>query len=138
MRSHEKALVQCRSSDSYAVLREAELLGHVDRVWTLQASLGRLVTGSRDVLRHIDPAAVTPDDDWPADAMGPREARVLDAVPVRRPVPLARIARTAGLVESDVLAALGVLEAEGLIERMEAGWRRGSRASAGPPRTMGG
>lgn len=97
-----------------------------------------LVTGSRDVLRHVDPAAVTPDDDWSADAVGPREARVLDAVPVRRPVALARIARTAGLVESDVLAALGLLEAEGLIERMEAGWRRGSRASADPPRTMGG
>lgn len=97
-----------------------------------------LVTGSRDVLRHVDPAAVTPNDDWSADAVGPREARVLDAVPVRRPAALARIARTAGLVESDVQAALGLLEAEGLIERMEAGWRRGSRASAGPPRTMGG
>ena len=95
-----------------------------------------LVTGSRDVLRHVDPAAVAAVDDWSADSIGPREARVLDAVPLRRPVGLARIARTAGLVEPDVLAALGLLEAEGMVERVETGWRRGSTTSEGAPRTM--
>lgn len=98
-----------------------------------------LVTGSRDVLRHVDPGAVPPDEDWSADSLSPREARVLDAVPLRRAAPLVRIARTAGLVESDVQAALGLLEAEGLVEHVQAGWqRRGSTATKRPPRTMDG
>lgn len=97
-----------------------------------------LVTGSRDVLRHVDPAASTPEEDWSADSLGPREARVLDAVPLRRAAPLSRISSTAGLVEPDVLAALGVLEAEGLVERADSGWRRGSATCERRPRTMGG
>lgn len=40
------SLIPYTSSDSYAVLKEAEFMGHSDRVWTLQASLGRLVTGT--------------------------------------------------------------------------------------------
>lgn len=48
VRHYGKSLIPCTSSDSYAVLKEAEFMGHSDRIWTLQASLGRLVTGSRD------------------------------------------------------------------------------------------
>lgn len=97
-----------------------------------------LVTGSRDVLRHVDPMAVEPDDDWRDDILGQREARVLDAVPLRRPAPVSRISSTAGLVEADVLAALGVLEAEGFVERAPSGWRRGSAPREPSPRTMDG
>ena len=97
-----------------------------------------LVTSSRDVLRHLDPAAVEADDHWSSDGLAPREARVLDAVPMRRPAPLHRIAATAGIVETDVLAALGLLEAERLIVREGEGWRRGSTASTARQPTMEG
>lgn len=49
------------SSDPYAVLKEAELQGHTDRIWTLQASQGRVVTGlsslrdmSREAQRYVN------------------------------------------------------------------------------------
>lgn len=42
-----QSLIPYTSADSYAVLKETELMGHSDRIWTLQASLGRLVTGRR-------------------------------------------------------------------------------------------
>jgi len=86
-----------------------------------------LVTSSREVLRHLDPALVPEDEDWSRDSLAPREARVLDAVPLRRPAPLHRIAATAGLVDVDVMAALGLLEADALVVREVGGWRRGSQ-----------
>ena len=45
---HKDSLIPSTSTDSYAILKEAEFIGHNGRVWTLQASLGKLVTGSRD------------------------------------------------------------------------------------------
>ncbi len=45
---HKDSLIPSTSADSYAILKEAEFVGHSGRVWSLQASLGRLVTGSRD------------------------------------------------------------------------------------------
>jgi hypothetical protein len=50
VRHYGKSLIPCTSSDSYAVLKEAEFMGHSDRIWTLQASLGRLVTGALPTL----------------------------------------------------------------------------------------
>lgn len=49
--------------------------------------------------------------------------RVLDAVPARRSAGPAGIALAAGLALPDVLAALGRLAADGLVERTDAGWR---------------
>ena len=53
-----------------------------------------------------------------------REARVLDALPRRRGVPLERLSVTAGLGPADVLTSLGILEARGLAQRTDGGWRR--------------
>lgn len=95
-----------------------------------------LVCGVRDVLRHVDPQGVEPEALWTDGALGVREARVLDAVPVRRAVAAERIAATAGIAAHDALAALGLLEADGLVRRESTGWRRGSRPRDVPRRTM--
>ena len=59
-----------------------------------------------------------------ADLLSPREARVLDAVPLRRAAELSSLSRVAGIAPADVLAALGILEASGLIRRSAEGWQR--------------
>lgn len=60
----------------------------------------------------------------PATSLSPREARVLDAVPMRRAAPLASLARVAGIAPTDVLVALGILEASGRVRRLPEGWVR--------------
>ncbi|MGI9195981.1 MAG: DNA-processing protein DprA [Candidatus Nanopelagicales bacterium] len=87
----------------------------------LRAPGVELVTSSAEVLAHLGHGTVT---GLRAEGLEPREARVLDAVPVRRPAPVSSIARTAGLVIDEVQAALGILEAEGLVSRGEGGWAR--------------
>jgi DNA-binding IclR family transcriptional regulator len=47
---------------------------------------------------------------------------VLDAVPVQRPVPLERVATTAGMRVDAVNAALAALAVHGLVEQSEGGW----------------
>ncbi|MGV8967588.1 MAG: DNA-processing protein DprA [Cellulomonas sp.] len=54
--------------------------------------------------------------------------RVLEALPVVRPAPPGSIARVAGLSVTEVLAALGVLELEGLARRVGEGWQRARRS----------
>ncbi len=99
-----------------------------------------LVTSSRDVLDLTRGETSVPPE--PAPALSAREARLLDAVPVRRPVGLDRLPRLAALPTDEALTALGMLEAEGLVERRAAGWLRrspgrGSSATAPAPGTMG-
>jgi WD40 repeat protein len=64
VRQFDKSLIPCSSSDSYAILKESEFMGHSDRIWTLQASLGRLVTGAwhdtRLLFWSIQPARMAP------------------------------------------------------------------------------
>ena len=48
---------------------------------------------------------------------------MLDAVPVRRPVPAESVARTAGLAASTVRAALERLRDGGFVATGPAGWR---------------
>lgn len=75
-----------------------------------------LVEGRLDLQEH---AATQPEDplDW-------RARRVLDAVPARRPAPLASIARLAGLGLAEAMMALGTLDALGLVQRAGDGWAR--------------
>lgn len=61
------------------------------------------------------------------DGLDDLDLRVLDALAVRKLVPLDRLARTAGLAQADVAAALGRLEMQGLAERRDGGWRRAPR-----------
>ena len=100
----------------------------------IRDGIAELVTGARDVLCHLDPSSIAPDDPWVS--LGPREARVLDAVPRRRPAPADRIAAVAGTTAADALAALGLLETEGLVTQDSRGWRRGTEVAARLPRTM--
>jgi DNA processing protein len=54
----------------------------------------------------------------------PRLVRVLDALSTRTPRPLDDVARRAGLAVTEVMSALGHLEAEGEAVRDARGWRR--------------
>jgi DNA processing protein len=67
----------------------------------------------------------------PEDLLAPGVRHVYAALPVRRAVPVESLAKVAGRSESDVLAALGRLNIEGLAERVDGGWRRLARAKVG-------
>lgn len=66
----------------------------------------------------------------PSDRLDPIAARVLDAVPVRRPATADSIARTAGLTPAETSAALGLLELEGFVRRGPQGWSLPRRRGA--------
>ena len=57
------------------------------------------------------------------DGLRPREAQVLDAVPVHRPAAADSISRTAGIGLVEVQRVLGRLHGLGLVERADTGWR---------------
>ena len=57
------------------------------------------------------------------DKLSPRDARVLDAVPLASPAPVISIASTAGVALLDVQAALGRLQRDELVELLPQGWR---------------
>jgi len=60
----------------------------------------------------------------PPEGLDPREARVLEAMPLRGSAGAESIARTAGLSVGDAQVALAYLELAGLAERRGATWRR--------------
>ena len=66
------------------------------------------------------------------DGLGPVDLRVLDALPLRAPVPVASVCGAAGLDRPTVTAALGRLELLGLAASAGAGWCR-ARSPAGRP-----
>jgi DNA processing protein len=71
------------------------------------------------------------------DLLGPAVSRVLDAVPVRRPAPAERIARTAGIRLDAVVAALAALAAHDLVGQTAEGYSmtilgRGERRAGRP------
>lgn len=85
-----------------------------------------LVTSPREVVALVEGrlapreeghCSVEDDLDW-------RQRRVLDAVPVRRVAPLSSIATLSGLGMTEAMAALGVLDALGLVARKGDGWVR--------------
>lgn len=96
-----------------------------------------LVTGADDVLSALgmdpgpaiagtitqggDPGAPGP---RPGDGLPPREARVFDAVPLRRGASAQSISRTAGVGVSDTVVALGRLHVLGLVQRTGDGWAK--------------
>lgn len=90
-----------------------------------------LVTGAEDVMELVGsygPRATTRDTlpvlARPEDAVGPRARLVWDALPLREPTSLERVARTAGRPEREVVSALGELLAAGLAAREDGGWRK--------------
>jgi DNA processing protein len=85
-----------------------------------------LVTSPREIIALVEGRLAIDDPGHvaPSDGLGWRERRVLDAVPARRPAPLANIARLAGLGLAEAMTALGVLDALGLVQRAGEGWAR--------------
>lgn len=92
--------------------RNAAVVTNGHDVLTLVAPLGQIGPQARAVERQDH-------DDLP-----PQDVRVLDAVPARRGVPLASVARTAGFARTDVEASLGRLELAGLVVCDGGAWRR--------------
>jgi DNA-binding IscR family transcriptional regulator len=56
------------------------------------------------------------------DLLGPAVSKAFEAVPVARPVPLERIAVTAGMRPDAMEAALAALQSAGLVENRDGGW----------------
>ncbi|MGB8650921.1 MAG: DNA-processing protein DprA [Mycobacteriales bacterium] len=86
------------------------------------------VTGAADVLElvgaageHLAPLVKGPTS--PRDGLDDTVRRVLDAVPVRSPVGVARIARTAGVSALVVQQVLPPLLVAGLVEQRDGAWR---------------
>ncbi|RJK98477.1 DNA-processing protein DprA [Vallicoccus soli] len=94
----------------------------------VRAGRAVLVTSGAEVVDAVgrlgDDAAPAPrGEERPEDGLTPVQLRVLDALPVRRGAPVARLAREAGLDLGSVRAALGLLVLEGLAEADEHGHR---------------
>ena len=70
----------------------------------------------------------------PRDAMSDTVRRVLDAVPVRMPVGVARIAKAAGVSALVVQQILPPLLVAGLVEQREGAWRLTALGASGPTR----
>ena len=85
-----------------------------------------LVTRGSDVLELVAPSGTFTQGprrgpERPADRLSETDRQVLDAVPVRWPAVAASLARTAGLAESTVRAALERLREGGFVEHGSAG-----------------
>jgi DNA processing protein len=92
-----------------------------------------LVTRGADVLELVAPVgSFLPGErrgkDRPRDGLTEKEMRVIEAVPVRTAVPVASIARTAGLAERDVTTALTLLKDKRLVEESAGTWRLAATA----------
>lgn len=99
----------------------------------LRIGAASLVTRAEEVLEVVGDAGTHLADPPRAaprrrDRVPPRDARVLDAVPVARAAPVDSIATTAGMALLDVQAALRRLVRDGLVEQMPQGWRLTSEA----------
>lgn len=103
------------------------------------------VTRAEEVVEDLgrigdDLAPMRPSPSRPHDALPRRLARVVEALPARRPMPLAELARECGLEPEQAGAALGELALLGMVERVDGGWRptRLGRGLAPAGRTAGG
>lgn len=88
----------------------------------------RLVTRTAEVVEEVGRigADLTSPERGPVharDDLGLTATRVLDALPVNRPAPLERIALVAGVLPSDALRTLALLEMRELAESGGGGWR---------------
>ncbi|MFT4258655.1 MAG: DNA-processing protein DprA [Microbacterium sp.] len=95
--------------------------------------------GCHRLLREYDARCVTTTAEvrelWqselppPASSAGggnPDQTRLLDALSTRTAVPVLELARRSGLAPDRIVAMLGLLELEGIVQRAGSGWRRTS------------
>jgi DNA processing protein len=95
---------------------------------TLVTSAADVVEALGDLGSDLAPWESGPVD--PRDALDPFTARVLDAVPARRPATLDSVARTAGVTPAEAAGALGLLEVGGWVRGDASGWRLAPRGAA--------
>src|SRR5690554_6373227 len=102
------------STGCHRLLREgaASVVAHAAEVAELVTVAGRALA----------PEPVT--EVRAVDGLDPMGRRTLDALPVRRAVPAAAVAREAGLTLDETQAVLGLLELAALAVREEGRWRR--------------
>jgi len=97
--------------------------------WLVRNERAQLVTSTADVLAVVGPLGQHLPDELgrgrtdPRDGLTEPERRLLDAVPVRRPVGVASLARTAGTSALVVAQLLPRLMTAGLVEQRDEGWR---------------
>ena len=91
--------------------KKAELVTQLSEVLELTGAIGDNLPGQQRGPVH------------PRDKLTETVRRVLDAVPVRVPVGVARIARTAGVSAMVVQQVLPPLLVAGLVEQRDGGWR---------------
>ena len=94
----------------------------------IRVGAATLVTSGDDVLELLGDAGEHLVDEprgrtRPRDRLTVRHQQVLDAVPSERTAATDSIARTAGIGLREVRTALDRLERDGLVERVEGGWR---------------
>ena len=94
----------------------------------IRVGAATLVTSGDDVLELLGDAGEHLVDEprgriRPRDRLSVRHQQVLDAVPSERCAASDSIARTAGIGLREVRTALDRLERDGLVERVEGGWR---------------
>src|SRR5450631_1017440 len=65
---------------------------------------------------------------YAGDELDEHEARLLSALPIRKGVPVSRLAVSSGLAVSEVRSLLGRLVLSSLAERHGEGWRKGPAA----------
>lgn len=103
----------------------------------IRSGRASLVTQATEVLELVAPAGehlLTPRRGaaHPRDALDESVRRVLDAVPVRMPVGVARIARSAGASAIFVQQVLPSLLGAGLVEQRDGGWRLTTLGASAP------
>lgn len=101
----------------------------------IRAGSATLVTTGAEVLEQVGAPGrhlteVPREPARPRDRLSPRDAQVLDAVPVSGLAAVDSISRTAGVGLVDVRRALERLERLGLVQRRADGWRLTGRARA--------
>jgi DNA processing protein len=100
----------------------------------IRSGAATLVTRGADVLELVSPIgshslSLLRGQERPADRLPEIDRQVLDSVPVVSAAPTASVARTAGLAEPTVQAALVRLRSAGFVEKGRAGWRLCAAAS---------
>jgi DNA processing protein len=99
----------------------------------IRSGMAHLVTDAAEAAEAIgdygtDLAPARRGPTFAGDELDEAAARVLSALPVRKGVPVSRLAVTAGLSVSEVRSLLGRLDLSSLAERHGEGWRQGPDA----------
>jgi DNA processing protein len=99
----------------------------------IRSGMAQLVTDAAEAAEAIgdyglDLAPVRRGPEFAGDELDEHAARVLSALPVRKGVPVSRLAVSSGLSASEVRSLLGRLDLSSLAERHGEGWRQGPDA----------